>query len=349
MRPRHLRRPRVKTARLLLAALWLAAPARAAEEAEPDPNAVIDPALLEGLAYRSLGPARGGRVTAVTGVRGQLHTFYMGSSGGGVWKTVNAGESWENVSDGDFRVGSIGAVAVAASDPNVVYVGTGSACPRGNVSVGDGVWKSTDAGRSWSHVGLPEAGQIGRIHVHPADPDLVYVAALGPVFGRNEERGVFRSRDGGASWEKVLYAGDGAGAVDLAMNPSNPRELYAAIWRVERKPWTLIDGGEESGLYKSSDAGETWTRLSGRGGLPPGEDALGEARLLGRIGVTVSPARPDRVWALVTAHGDAAGSTAPTMRGRAGSGPRAIGGCRPGAGTTPTSTRIPSTRTPFTR
>ena len=219
------------TTLLALALAVAAAPHVFSDEAEDerDPNVIVDPDLFGAMKYRMIGPFRGGRSTAVAGVRGELFTFYMGATGGGVWKTTNAGTTWENVSDGDFGVGSIGAIAVAESDPNVVYVGTGSACPRGNVSPGDGMYRSTDAGRSWSHIGLPEAGQIARIHVHPRDPDLVYAAVLGHIFGRNDERGVYRSRDGGASWQRVLHLSDGTGAIDLAMNPKNPRELYAAM------------------------------------------------------------------------------------------------------------------------
>ncbi|HVS63194.1 MAG TPA: glycosyl hydrolase [Thermoanaerobaculia bacterium] len=272
---------------LLLFLLGLDAPVRAADDEKPP----VDPALFEELSYRSIGPSRGGRVTAVAGVRQEPFTFYMGSTGGGVWRTTNAGTTWENVSDDDLGVGSIGAVAVAPSDPNVIWIGTGSACPRGNVSIGDGVYRSTDGAKSFSHVGLERAGLVGRIAVHPADPDTAWVAALGQAFGPNPERGVYRTRDGGASWEHVLAVSDTAGAVDLSLDASNPRVLYAAIWRMERKPWTLIDGGEESGLYKSVDGGDTWKRLEKD--LPDG--------VLGRIGVSVSPVDPERVWALVTA------------------------------------------------
>ncbi len=262
----------------------------AQDEEERDPNAVYDPGLYKAMEYRMIGPYRGGRVTAVTGVRGQPFTYYFGATGGGVWKTTNAGEKWTVVSDKDFGVGSIGAVAVADSDPNVVYVGTGSGCPRGNISVGDGVYKSTDAGKTWIHAGLKEAGQIPRIQIHPKNPDLVYLAAQGHIFGPNEERGVFRSKDGGKTWEKVLFVSDQTGATDLIMNPMNPREIYAAMWRVERKPWTLIDGGEEGGIYKTTDAGDNWEKLEK--GLPKG--------LIGRIGLALSAANPERVWAQVS-------------------------------------------------
>ncbi len=255
------------------------------------PATDVDPKLFGSMSYRSIGPTRGGRVTAVTGTMGRDDVFYMGTTGGGVWKTTDAGVSWQNVSDGFFDVASIGAVDVADADVNVIYVGSGSACIRGNASTGRGVYKSVDAGRSWSFAGLPDTGAIARVIVHPADPDLVYVAALGHPFGPNEERGVFRSNDGGASWEKVLFVSDTTGAVDLAMNPSNPREMYAAFWRFERKPWTFIDASTDGGIYKTVDGGTTWKKLGG--GLPEG--------LTGRIGVTVSPADPNRVWALVSA------------------------------------------------
>jgi photosystem II stability/assembly factor-like uncharacterized protein len=270
--------------------------------AKSDANTVFDPALYSAMKYRLVGPFRGGRVTAVAGVANEPFTFYFGSTGGGVWKTTSAGEAWENISDGFFGVGSIGAIVVAPSDRNVIYAGTGSACPRGNISIGDGVYRSTDAGKTWRHIGLEDTGQIGRIVVHPDDPDLVYVAALGHIFGPNEERGVFRSADGGRTWDKVLFVSDQAGAVDLAMNPENPRHLFAAIWRAERKPWTMIDGSNESGLYRSIDGGKTWELLTRDGvenGLPDG--------ILGRIGISISAARPERVWALVTTAGDHAG------------------------------------------
>lgn len=224
-------------------------------------------------------------MTAVAGVPGEPFLFYMGSTGGGVWRTDDAGVSWRNISDGQFEVGGIGAIAVAPSDANVLYVGTGSAEPRGNTSPGMGMYRSTDKGKTWVHAGLRQAGQIGRIQVHPKDPDVLFVAALGNIFGRNEERGVFRSRDGGTSWEKVLYVNDSTGVVDLAMNPDNPRILYATAWRAQRTPWTMISGSMEGGVYRSRDGGDTWQKLTV--GLPKG--------LFGKAGVTVSPANPERV------------------------------------------------------
>ncbi len=253
-----------------------------------DANTAYDPSLYEGLKYRLVGPFRGGRSTTVVGVPAEPHMFYMGTTGGGVWRTDDAGTTWRNISDGYFG-GSIGAVAVSESDPNVLYVGQGSVDIRGNTSTGRGVWKSTDAGKTWTFTGLPEVGQIGRIRVHPRDPDLVYVAALGHPFGKNPERGIFRSPDGGDTWEHVLAANDSTGASDLAMNPANPRVLYAGMWRGERKPWALISGGLEGGVYKSTDGGDSWHKLVGD--LPQG--------LVGKVGVTVSPANPDRVWVII--------------------------------------------------
>ena len=254
-------------------------------------HVVYHPALYQALKYRMIGPHRGSRVTAVSGVASQRETFYMAPTGDGVWKTIDGGEIWESVSDGYFEAGSMGAITVADSDPNVIYVGTGSACIRGNVSPGIGMYKSTDAGKSWKHVGLEDAGQIGRIRVHPNNSDLVYVAVLGHAFGPNEQRGVFRSKDGGRTWEKVLYISEKTGAIDLAMDTNNPRVLYAAMWTGERKPWAILSGSEEGGLYKTTDGGDTWTELTN--GLPTG--------ITGRIGVTVSPAQSERVWALVEA------------------------------------------------
>ncbi|MGI9627906.1 MAG: WD40/YVTN/BNR-like repeat-containing protein, partial [Longimicrobiales bacterium] len=259
----------------------------------PEGSIVHSPELYGGLAYRMVGPYRGGRSSAVAGTSADPATFFMGTTGGGMWKTDDYGVSWNPISD-DFFGGSVGAVDVADSDPNVVYAGLGSVDVRGNTSAGRGAWRSTDAGKTWTHVGLADAGQIGRIEIHPNDPDLVYVAAMGHAFGKNDTRGVYRSRDGGVSWENVLFLNDSTGAVDLSMNPNNPRELYAGMWRGERKPWAMISGGEEGGVYKSNDAGDSWEKLSG--GLPEG--------LVGKVGVSVSPANPDRVWAILEAEPD---------------------------------------------
>lgn len=265
--------------------------------AQSDENVVFAPELFEGLAYRNVGPTRGGRATAVTGIPDQPFTFFFGSTGGGVWKTDDAGTTWNNISDGQIEAGSIGAITVAPSDPNTIYVGTGSACPRGNVSQGIGMYKSSDGGKHWQHIGLPRAGLIGKIEVHPQNADLLYVAVLGQIFGPNKERGVYRSKDGGKNWEQVLMVSDTTGAIDLAMNPHNPREIYAAMWRAERKPYTMIDGGKDGGIWKTMDGGDTWTKLTE--GLPTG--------LIGRIGLAVSPVNPERVWAIIIAKDDKEG------------------------------------------
>ncbi|MCL4212950.1 MAG: hypothetical protein KJZ74_03450 [Gemmatimonadales bacterium] len=274
-----------------LACPAVALPAQGARSAAtPAAAPAYDSALFGSLTYRMIGPFRGGRSTAVAGIAGEPFTFLQGGTGGGVWKTDDAGTSWKNITDGFFG-GSIGAIDIADSDPNVIYVGTGSADIRGNSSQGRGVWKSLDAGRTWRFIGLPESGAIRRVVVHPANPDLVFVTALGHMFGKNRERGVYRSKDGGATWEQVLFLNDSTGASDLSMDPRNPRVLYAGMWRAERKPWTMLSGGPEGGVYKSVDGGDTWNKLGG--GLPVG--------LVGKVGVSVSPVNGDRVWAIIEA------------------------------------------------
>ncbi|HEY5609961.1 MAG TPA: glycosyl hydrolase, partial [Thermoanaerobaculia bacterium] len=243
----------------------------------------IDPLQFQEMKWREIGPYRGGRVAAVTGVTSQRSVFYFGGTGGGVWKTTDGGVTWKNVSDGFFG-GSIGAVAVSESDPNVVYAGGGEKTVRGNVSHGDGMWKSTDAGKSWTFVGLADSRHIPRVRIHPTNPDLVYAAVLGHLFGPNEMRGVYRSRDGGKSWERVLFVNRNAGAIELILDPSNPRALYASTWRVRRTPYSLESGGEGSALWKSTDGGDTWKEISRNKGMPKAP--------LGIIGVTVSPTNP---------------------------------------------------------
>lgn len=247
---------------------------------------------LDGMNWREVGPYRGGRSAAVAGIPQDRETYYFGSTGGGVWKTQDAGQHWKNISDGFFG-GSIGAVAVSAWDPNVIYVGTGEKTVRGNVSQGKGLWKSTDAGRSWQHMGLGDSRHIPRIRIHPRNPDLLYVAAMGHLYGPNEQRGVFRSKDGGASWEKVLYVNDEVGAVDLVMDPTNPRVLYASTWRIIRRPYSLESGGEGSGLWKSTDGGDTWESMNEADGLPEAP--------WGISGITVSPSNPDNLYAIIEA------------------------------------------------
>jgi len=254
-------------------------------------NATYDPLLFKGLKYRCIGPSRGGRVTTVTGIASQPSVFYMGAAGGGVWKTIDYGRNWINVSDGYFETGSIGAIQVADSDPNIIYVGTGSDGIRSNVIAGRGVYKSEDAGKTWKFLGLRKIGQVGAVEVHPDNPDIVFVAAIGNVFGPSPERGVYRTLDGGDTWEKVLFLSDKTGAVDLEFCPDNPDEIYASFWHCERKPWTIISGADEGGLFRSSDGGDTWIHLTE--GLP--QDLIGKSDL------AVSPADPDRIYVLMEA------------------------------------------------
>jgi photosystem II stability/assembly factor-like uncharacterized protein len=256
-------------------------------------------AQLDALKWRCIGPPRGGRVVAVAGDSEDRSVFYFGACAGGVWKTVDGGVYWRCVSDGFFGSAAIGALEVSNADRNVIYAGTGETAIRLDVSYGDGVYKSTDAGRTWHHLGLHETRFVGRIRIHPNDPDVVYVAALGDAFGANEERGVFRSRDGGKTWTKVLYRDAASGAVDLSMDPHNPRVLFAAFWQARRSFWNISSGGPGSGLFRSTDGGDTWIEISRNPGLP--------TRSLGKIGVAVSPARSGRVWALLEAEADQTG------------------------------------------
>ncbi len=246
--------------------------------------------LFKAMKWRNIGPTRGGRVTAVSGVIQDPFTFYFGSTGGGVWKTRDGGATWLNISDGYFLTGSVGAIAVAPSDPNVIYVGMGEAAIRGVMtSHGDGVYKSTDAGETWEHIGLGKARQISRIAVHPDDPDVAFVGVQGSPYAPTEERGVYRTRDGGSSWERILFVDSSSGVSSLSMDPNNPRVLYAAFWDHQRMPWKVRSGGPGSGIWKTSDSGESWTQLSE--GLPDS--------LMGKIGVVVSPASSSRVYAII--------------------------------------------------
>jgi photosystem II stability/assembly factor-like uncharacterized protein len=267
----------------LLAAL-AAVPGRA--------QAPLDSAAFAALHWRNIGIFRGGRSVAVAGSAARRAEYWMGTTGGGVFKTTDGGHTWLPASDRYFG-GSIGAIAVAASNPDVVYVGTGEYDPRGNISPGDGVWRSTDGGHTWTSLGLAATEQISRIRVDPRDPDVAYVAALGHIYGPNPERGVYKTSDGGKSWSRVLFRDDSTGAGDLAMDPSNPDVLYAALWQVRRTPWTLVSGGKGSGIFKTTDGGAHWTELTRRPGLPAG--------LWGNIGLTVSRAKPSRLWAIIEA------------------------------------------------
>ena len=245
------------------------------------------------LEWRLVGPHRAGRVVAVAGHPEEQGTFYFGACAGGVWKTTNAGSHWENISDDFFNTSAVGALTVSKSDPNVIYAGTGETAIRSNVSHGDGVYKSTDGGRTWTNVGLKETRHIGEIEIHPTNPDIVFVAALGHAWGQNEERGVYRTLDGGKTWEKVLYKSDKAGAVDISMDPNNPRIIFATIWQGQRLPHGATSGGEDSGLWRSMDGGDTWEELTDKPGMPE--------RIWGKSGVAVSGAKAGRVYAQIEA------------------------------------------------
>ena len=265
--------------------------ARSFQPARQQAIAAVDPALLKGLAYRLVGPSRGGRVTTVTGVPSQPRTFYMGVASGGLFRTTDGGTTWTPIADGKIPVGSMGSIAVADSDPNIIYVGTGSDGVRSNVSTGRGVYRTTDGGASWQFLGLYDAGQIGAVRIHPTNPNIAWVAAYGDAFKRNVERGVFKTEDGGKTWRKVLYLNDGVGAMDVEVQPGNPNVVYAWMSRLERKPWTIISGSRDGGFFKSTDGGNTFTHVTT--GLPTG--------LIGKANLAVTNAKPDRIYALVEA------------------------------------------------
>ncbi len=282
-----------RTTRLasFLGAVGLIALAASPMAARLQQRATYEKSLWAGLRYRMIGPSRGGRVTTVTGVPSQPRTFYMGSTGGGVWKTGDAGATWQNISDGQIPLGSMGAVDVSLSNPDIVYVGTGSSKIRSNVSIGRGMYKSTDAGRTWAFAGLRDVGQVATVRVSPTNPDLVFVAALGNPFAPNRARGIYKSTDGGKNWKNVLFVTDSTGAADLELQPGNPNVVFAAMWRGQRKPWTIVSGAREGGIYKSADGGENWTKLGG--GLPN--------QIFGRANVAISKAMPNRIYALIEA------------------------------------------------
>jgi photosystem II stability/assembly factor-like uncharacterized protein len=250
-----------------------------------------DPAIFASLTWRSIGPARGGRSIASSGSPSRPLEYYFGAVGGGLWKTTDGGLTWRPVTDGQLQSSSVGAVAVSESNPDIVYIGMGEVELRGNIMQGDGIYKSTDAGKTWKHSGLADSQTVSRVRIHPTNPDIVYAAVFGHPFGKNEERGVFRSRDGGATWQKVLYRDDHSGAVDLCMDPHNPNVLFAAIWDANRTPWSLTSGGPGSGLFKTTDGGDHWIEITRNPGLPAG--------IIGKIGVAVSGADVNRVYALV--------------------------------------------------
>src|SRR5215470_6763547 len=274
---------------VLLVLLTLTAAKTQAQSSAPPGG--VDPAFFKGLHYRLVGPSRGGRVTTVTGVPSQPKTFYMGVASGGLFRTADSGATWVPITDGKVPLGSTGCVAVADSDPNVIYLGTGSDGVRSNVSTGRGVYKSTDGGQTWKFAGLPNAGQIGSVRIHPTNPDIAWVAANGDAFKANPDRGVFKTVDGGQTWRKVLFLSDTLGAMDLELQPGNPNVVYSWMSRLERKPWTIISGSREGGFFKSTDGGEHFTKITN--GLP--------TELIGKANLAVTPARPDRIYALIEA------------------------------------------------
>ncbi|HET9440667.1 MAG TPA: hypothetical protein VFO52_10875, partial [Longimicrobiales bacterium] len=273
---------------VVTAALLLAAAAAQAQTIS------FDTAFFSGLNYRNVGPVRGGRSIAVAGSKSRPHEYYFGATGGGVWKTVDGGTTWRAVSDRDFKSSSVGALAVCEANPDVVYAGMGEVQLRGNVMQGDGIYKTTNGGTTWAHSGLADSHAIARVRVHPTDCDVAYAAVLGHPYGPNAERGVFKTTDGGKTWQKILFRNTRTGAVDLVLDPSNPDVLYAGFWEVQRTPWSLESGGAGSGLFKSTNGGSSWTELTKNAGLPTG--------IWGKVGVSVSGADPNRVYAIIEAN-----------------------------------------------
>ena len=275
---------------LVLVGLLVVGQATALHAQSAAPNS-YDTKFFNALRWRSVGPARGGRSLTSAGSTSRPFEYYFGAVGGGLWKTTDGGTTWRPVTDGQLKSSSVGAVAVSESNPDIVYIGMGEVALRGNIMQGDGMYKSTDAGKSWQHIGLSDTHAIARIRVHPTNPDIVYVAALGHPYGQNDERGVFKTTDGGQSWKKVLFKSNKAGAIDLSVDPNDPNVLFAALWEVFRTPWMLSSGGDDSGLYKSIDGGATWTEITRNPGLPTGT--------IGKIGVSVSGADGKRIFAMV--------------------------------------------------
>ena len=287
------------TTTVTLAALVSVSAPNTQVAAQGDANTLVPPNAYKDLKWRSVGATRGGRVTAYSGVRQQPHTFYFGGVGGGVWKTDDAGISWRPMSDGQIATGSIGSIDVAPSNPNHVWVGTGSAAIRSNVIIGRGVYKSTDAGNTWELMGLKDSGQIGGIKIHPYNTNTVWLAALGSPFGPNDERGIFKTTDGGKTWKKTLFVNNETGGRDIEVDPENPDILYAAMYRGFRKGWDIISGGpaSEGGIYKSTDGGETWKKISA--GLP--------GKLIGKIDIDIARSNPKVLYAMVEAPGPEGG------------------------------------------
>ncbi|GIW52314.1 MAG: hypothetical protein KatS3mg081_1669 [Gemmatimonadales bacterium] len=271
-------------------ALWAQQPATGAGAAQLRP-VVLDSAILAAYRWRNIGPDRGGRSIAVSGVRGRPKEAYFGAVGGGLWKTTDGGENWFPVTDGQIRSASVGAVAVSETNPDIVFIGMGESCIRGNIMPGDGVYKSTDGGKTWTHVGFSESHAISKIRIHPTNPDIVFVASFGKYSAPSTERGIYKSTDGGRTWRRVLYRDDKTGGIDIAIDRNNPNVIYAALWEAYRKEYQMSSGGPGSGLFKSTDGGETWTEITRNPGLPRG--------LIGKIGVSVSGANSNRVYALI--------------------------------------------------
>ncbi|MBL7942488.1 MAG: glycosyl hydrolase, partial [Flavobacteriales bacterium] len=257
----------------------------------PVPPVALESGLYSGLKWRCIGPFQGGRSLSVSGVPDQPLTYYMGATGGGVWKTEDGGDYWYPISDGNFTSASVGALAVAPSDPNVIYVGMGEAALRNTALMGDGLYKSEDAGKTWKQVLKLDASATGRIAIHPTNPDIAYAAVMGKLFDKNDERGLYRTTNGGQSWSKILAVNDSTGCKDVDIDPVNPNNIYCTFWQVNRKPWKLESGGQGSGLYKSSDGGNTWKKISENPGLPRG--------VLGKVCMAVSPSNPSRVFAMI--------------------------------------------------
>ncbi|MEO6779065.1 MAG: glycosyl hydrolase, partial [Gemmatimonadaceae bacterium] len=279
-----------RSAFLVLGAVVLAGwPAPAAAQSDAP---AYDSLAFSALKWREIGPFRGGRSVAVAGSDARPREYYLGTTGGGVMKSTDGGITWKAVTDKYFG-GTIGSIAVSESNPDIVYVGTGESPIRGNVSHGDGVFKSTDAGKTWKYVGLADTRQISRVRIDPKNPDIVYVGAQGHVWGPNAERGVFKTIDGGKTWKKVLFRNDSTGITDLVMDPRNPEVLYAAFWQAYREPWKLVSGGAGSGIFKTTDGGDHWTEITRNPGLPSG--------IIGNIGITASPVKEGRLWAVVEA------------------------------------------------
>ena len=276
---------------LVLVICTLGLPTQAQTTSQNEPMSSVDPALFKGLRYRLVGPSRGGRVTTVTGVPSQPKTFYMGVASGGLFRTTDSGATWVPLTDGKVPLGSMGSIAVADSDPNIIYLGTGSDGVRSNVSTGRGMYKSTDGGQTWKFIGLYNAGQIGAVRIHPTNPDIVWVSAVGDIFKTNDERGIFKTTDGGQTWHKVLFISDGVGAMDLELQPGNPNVVYVWMSRLERKPWTIISGSRDGGFFKSTDGGEHFKKIVS--GLP--------TELIGKANLAVTAAKPDRIYALIEA------------------------------------------------